>query len=179
MKFNLINNILIKKHNKALCKKYPFLKKYIYSSKKVNYQTTWEDDLPLGWRTAFCPQIWDELKAILEKANYVNEFRFIQIKEKWGELRMYYSGIPSEIADEVYAWEEKYSQLSTEKCIGCGQTVKYMTLGWISYVCEECAQNFGVVCIDVNDIEAYYHTPREERNKLVKNFRKNNLTSLL
>ena len=47
--------------------------------------------------------MWDELKAILEKANYVNDFRFIQIKEKYGTLRLHYNGIPESICDEVYA----------------------------------------------------------------------------
>lgn len=133
--------------NKALCEKYPFLKWYGdplymgYSEEgEPNYKYTWEDEIPEGWKIAFCPQIWDELKAILEKANYVNEFRFIQIKEKWGTLRLYYGRVPKEIFDEVLAWEQKYDKLSEEICIDCGRNkATHMSLGWISFVCKECA----------------------------------------
>ena len=95
--------------NKELVKKYPFLSWYGnplfrgYSEDAVSYQHTWEDELPEGWRKAFCPQMWDELKAILEKANYVDKFRFAQIKEKYGTLRLYHNGIPESIYDEIEA----------------------------------------------------------------------------
>ena len=162
--------------NKALCERFPFLSwygdpQYIGYSEagEPDYEYTWEDELPVGWRKAMCPQIWEDLKAILEEANYVNQFRFCQIKEKWGELRMYYSGLPNEIADKVYAWEDKYVKLSEEHCIGCGGETKYMTLGWITYICEDCAKKrqqeslrrFGDLerVIPLEDIEEYYKNP--------------------
>ena len=85
--------------------------------------------------------MWDELKAILEKANYVDQFRFVQIKEKWGALNMYYNGVPEEIFNEVNSWEEKYFKLSEKTCIDCGAPATYMSTGWISFICKECAQN--------------------------------------
>ena len=122
--------------NKALCEKYPFLKWYgdpLYmgydEDHELDYHYTWEDEIPLGWRKAFCPQMWDELKEILAKADYVDKFRFVQIKEKWGQLRLYWQGAPNEIYDEVNTWEEKYLELSEEVCINCGKPSKYMTLG--------------------------------------------------
>lgn len=161
-----------KEENKALCEKYPFLRWYGdplyvgYSEEKINYDYTWEDDIPDGWRAAFCPQMWDELKTILEKADYVDQFRFVQIKEKWGQLRIYEGGLPSSIADEVYEWESKYERLSEKYCIHCGKPVKYMTLGWISFVCPECAEarqkenkekGYGKErMIPIEDIEEYY-----------------------
>lgn len=94
---------------KSLIKKYPFLAWYGnplysgYNEETITSNYTWEDELPEGWRKAFCPQIWDELKAILEKANYINEFRFAQIKEKYGTLRLYHNGVPKSIYEEVSA----------------------------------------------------------------------------
>ena len=164
--------------NKKLCDKYPFLAWYGdplymgYNEDKVDYSYTWEDELPEGWRKAFCPQMWDELKAILEKANYVDKFRFAQIKEKYGELRLYWCGAPNEIYDEVSAWEEKYLQLSNNYCIHCGKPAKYMSLGWISPWCEDCAKELNEYVIDIKDVDEYYKTPREERQKFYKHFEK-------
>ena len=133
-------------YNKALCEKYPFLKWYGdplyrgYSEEgEPDYKYTWEDELPVGWRKAFCPMIWDELKAILEKANYVNDFRFAQIKEKFATLRLYYNGVPESIFDELMAWENKWEAESEKVCIDCGKPAKFMTTGWYTYICEDCA----------------------------------------
>ena len=45
-----------------------------------------------------------------------------------------------------------------------------MTLGWITFVCEDCAKKSNNVCIDIKDIEEYYKTPREQREKFYKKF---------
>lgn len=130
--------------NKELIEKYPFLAWYGnplysgYNEETITSDYTWEDELPEGWKKAFCPQMWDELKAILEKANYVDQFRFAQIKEKYGTLRLYHSGVPEAIFEEICAWESKYEGLSEQVCINCGKPAKYMTTGWISFFCEEC-----------------------------------------
>lgn len=51
-------------YNKVLCEKYPFLTWHgdpLYlgydENKEPDYEYTWEDELPEGWRKAFCPQI--------------------------------------------------------------------------------------------------------------------------
>lgn len=133
-------------YNKALCEKYPFLKQYgdrLYvgysEDHELDYKYTWEDELPEGWRKAFCPMIWDELKAILEKADFVNDFRFCQIKEKFATLRLYYNGVPESIFDELMAWENKWEAESEKVCIECGKPAKFMTTGWYTYICEDCA----------------------------------------
>lgn len=137
--------------NKNLIEKYPFLKWWgdpLYMNYKEegepSYDYTWEDEVPAGWRKAFCPLMWDELKDILQKANYVEKFRFAQIKEKYGTLRLYDEGVPNEIFDEVLAWTQKYEDLSAKTCIHCGADhVDYMTTGWITFICKECAQEIA------------------------------------
>ena len=162
--------------NKKLCDKYPFLAWYGdplylgYNEDSVDYSYTWEDEVPEGWRKAFCPKMWEELKAILGKADYVDKFRFAQIKEKYGTLRLYYNGAPEEIYDEIEAWEAKYEELSEKFCIHCGKPAKYMSLGWISPWCEDCAKELNEYVIDINDVEEYYNTLREERQKFYKKF---------
>ena len=74
-----------------------------YSEDAISYQYTWEDELPEGWRKAFCPQMWDELKAILEKANYVKILDLLKLKKKYGTLR--YIMVLKEIY-EIEAWEK-------------------------------------------------------------------------
>ena len=72
----------MQEENKKLCDKYPFLNWYGdplymgYSEDcEPDYSYTWEDEVPEGWRKAFCPQMWDELKEaiILDIIDYLAE----------------------------------------------------------------------------------------------------------
>ena len=72
----------MQEENKKLCDKYPFLIWYGdplfvgYTEEcEPNYSYTWEDEVPEGWRKAFCPQMWDELKEaiILDIIDYLAE----------------------------------------------------------------------------------------------------------
>jgi hypothetical protein len=149
---------------KEYCEKYPFLRWYgdpLYMGYSEDGEPaddyTWEDEMPEGWRKAFCPRIWDELKAILEKADYVDKFRFAQIKEKWGELRMYHCGAPEQIYDEVEDLLEGYLKRSVDVCIDCGAPATRMMLGWIKYVCDDCAKTKELGWhIPKSDIDAFY-----------------------
>ena len=57
----------MQEENKKLCDKYPFLiwhgdPLFVGYTEECepNYSYTWEDELPEGWRKAFCPKMWDE-----------------------------------------------------------------------------------------------------------------------
>ena len=164
--------------NKALCEKYPFLTWYGdplfigYNEDSADYNWTWEDELPDGWRKAFCPKMWNELKRILVKHNYLNEFRFTQIKEKWGVLTIYFAACPGEVYDDVENWAAKYEKLSEGVCINCGRKAKYMTLGWITYVCPACAKVSRNPVVAIKDLDIYYAIPRDKRDKYIKYFNK-------
>lgn len=159
--------------NKELIDKYPFLAWYGdplytgYSEEEVSYDYTWEDEIPAGWRKAFCPQMWDELKVILEKADYVDKFRFAQIKEKWGYLHIYHCGVPTVIYDEYSAWENKYEKLSETVCINCGKPATHMTTGWIIYICEGCLKEYNGFAVPIEDIDEFYND-REAYFKRIK-----------
>ena len=160
--------------NKALCEKYPFLTWYGdplfigYNEDSADYNWTWEDEIPDGWRKAFCPKMWNELKRILVKHNYLKEFRFTQIKEKYGQLRIYFESCPEEVFDEVEAWANKYEDLSQNICINCGRKSKYMTLGWITFVCKDCAKTSNNSVIKMTDLDAYYDAKMDEKQKFIK-----------
>ena len=74
--------------NKRLCKKYPFLLPHNRWNDKVdkdyNYEYTEYDDLDKGWAIAFGKLFLEDLKRSLIKTNYLYDFRFMQIKEKYG-----------------------------------------------------------------------------------------------
>ena len=154
----------IRESNKVLCEQYPFLTCYTDNEETTpTYDFTWQDDVEEGWVKAFCPQMWDELKAILEKYDYVNKLRFLQIKEKWGLLTIYYGGLPREVYDEVFEWSQKYEKLSEEVCKYCGKPSTRQTLGWITYVCDDCANHLELTLSSIpkEDAEEFYNNPQE------------------
>lgn len=102
-----------------------------------NCEWTLLDDVPEGWRKAFgeqmCKEINDEMLT-WDKKNYDN-FRIMQIKEKWGFLHIY-TNYGSEKLYEIIA---KYSTTSRVTCIQCGRPARWISRGWILPWCEECA----------------------------------------
>lgn len=138
----------IRAYNYDLIKKYPWLKiknpddfdPYPDAKEKVeimeDYNFTWLDDMPTGWRLAFGEQMCEEIQQELERVNYVDEYDILQIKEKYGSLRWYTGAIP--IESLLYEIVEKYEYLSEKTCIECGNPATYMTTGWIMPICEDC-----------------------------------------
>lgn len=94
--------------------------------------------LPDGWAKAFGEKMVDELNEIIEKYDFADSYNIQQIKEKYGMLRWYDSGVPIEATDEYYAWLNKYAVLSEQTCIKCGNKATHMTKGWIVPLCDEC-----------------------------------------
>jgi len=122
--------------NKKLIKKYPWLKPYnVWTGKTwkdYNYETTWADDLPNGWRKAFGDMMFEEIDEVLKRTN--TTIYIEQIKEKYGQLR-FYCNAHQEIQEII----DDYSKLSENICIVCGKPdVSMLDTGWISPVCKEC-----------------------------------------
>ena len=75
--------------NKELIEKYPWLQiRNVWTNEKLDDELSWLDDLPEGWRKAFGLQMIEELDQILRKANYQDEYKITQIKEKWRWIKM-------------------------------------------------------------------------------------------
>ena len=70
--------------------KYPFLR---VSNNSVypwlTEEDSWADEIPIGWRDSFFKRMCDELIAVL--GDYVNNFEIIQLKEKYGSMRLYWN----------------------------------------------------------------------------------------
>lgn len=128
--------------NIELCKKYPFLfPRSVWDDKPIEgYDYSWTelDAIPDGWRIAFGDMLIEEIGEALELTNNLETFRFDQIKEKYGSLRVYYHG-GNEMVDRII---EKYSVLSENICMKCGKPDVYMTnIGWIYPCCKDCWEN--------------------------------------
>ena len=147
----------IKQENKELLEKYPWLYPVSeYTGKPLenyDYSFTWMDDIPLGWNIAFGKQMVEELGALLEKYNYQDEYSICQIKEKFGGLRWYDNGFPTEGYEEYKEWLDKYEELSFKTCIDCGKPAKYFTRGWITPICEDCAKEYEYMEKQLSPIE--------------------------
>ena len=147
----------IKQKNKELLEKYPWLYPVSeYTGKPLenyDYSFTWMDDIPLGWNIAFGKQMVEELGALLEKYNYQDEYSICQIKEKFGGLRWYDNGFPTEGYEEYKEWLDKYEELSFKTCIDCGKPAKYFTRGWITPIFEDCAKEYGYTEKQLSPIE--------------------------
>ena len=79
--------------NKKLIERYPFLLPRDGWNDTVHedydYSYTELDSMPEGWRKAFGNMMMEELREVLIEENFLDGFRILEIKEKWGELRLY------------------------------------------------------------------------------------------
>lgn len=139
--------------NKKLFKRYPFLMIRDWKTDEPIYPDfTYLDDMPIGWRKAFGIQMCEEIREVLIKGNYLNNYRVAQVKEKWAELRWYDEGAPSSIYRELQDVIDKYTELSRKTCIYCGRpaTTK-LSCGWIDPFCTECAEKYLRSYTDINE----------------------------
>ena len=88
-----------------------------------------------GWERLFllyCKHMREHLLA----ANALETFQFTQLKEKYGSMRLYDTGAPS----SAYAvgLENIYEYLGTVVCYRCGELTKYVTEGYVEYLCSSC-----------------------------------------
>jgi len=107
----------------------------------------WEAEfLPEGWVDTFVPELKNELADAL--GSYVDDFVVLQIKEKYGALRMYWHWADKDYADdeakdlsalynEIEAVIGKYERISEKTCVVCGADATKFTTAWVLPVCDE------------------------------------------
>lgn len=128
--------------NKELLEKYPFLAlknsmtgELVEQENKEDPYIEFKDDIPIGWWNAFGIAYLDDMKEVMDKYNMKYEdFMFIQVKEKYGGLRVYHNGMPEEWDYHEDAWE----YISEHTCVECGKfPVPMRRFSWISPYCDE------------------------------------------
>lgn len=136
-------------YNQNLVASYPFLKPRdlfgeVIDDKLLDGRTFTElDSLPDGWRKVFGEAICEDIKQCLIDNNCLNDYRILEIKEKYGTLRWYDNLL---ITEPIV---RKYEKLSSKICISCGKEAKWVTKGWISFLCDDCANSY------VNNYNSY------------------------
>ena len=133
----------IRKENRALVREFPFLAPQdAWTGKLIdgyNYDYTILDEIPRGWKKRFGEILCEDLKEVLIKNDCFKfdgeGFRILQIKEKYGGIRIYDVGSPSEWDSHMWAW----GYISEHTCINCGKfPVPMRDDGWISPECDAC-----------------------------------------
>lgn len=137
----------------SLTARYPWLRlRNVWNGEAIYLEDgNWLDAMPNGWRVAFGEQMCEELHQLLKKANFVDQYQIVQIKEKWGYLHWYDSGVPDEISEEYYKLIRKYEELSKRTCIECGAPATKISCGWISPWCDKCAEEYGRATMDIDE----------------------------
>lgn len=100
------------------------------------------DEMPDGWRMAFGEQMCEEIREALLKEGgeqALNDYRIIQIKEKYGYLHWY----DANTNDEIQKIIRKYEDISEMTCIRCGKPATKISKGWISPFCDDCANELS------------------------------------
>jgi hypothetical protein len=91
-------------------------------------------EIPVGWDKLFF-QMCDDIKPLLEKEGVMDDFYFIQVKEKYNELVCYSNGIASSEVEQIL---QKYRYLARFICTECGKPAMCETTGYLASYCEGC-----------------------------------------
>lgn len=137
----------IKLRNKKLLKEFSFMSPVDWCGNKVSSRihrfrcTAW-DDIPAGWRKAFGELLAKEIKtALINDGIPPGAIWFVQIKEKFGELRMY-SNLYTRSLNRLLS---DYEVISRHVCMACGKPDSGITVsGWTMPLCEECAKKLNL-----------------------------------
>ena len=107
--------------NQRLIERFPFLMPRNRWTGKVpddyDYSYTELDSMPDGWRKAFGEQMCEDIREELVHAEYLDQYRISQIKEKYGTLCWYDFGCTERMLRDIIP---KYEHLSARTCIRCG-----------------------------------------------------------
>ena len=110
-----------KESNQKLIERFPFLMPRNRWTGAVpedyDYSYTELDSMPNGWRKAFGKQMCEDIREELIRAEYLDQYRITQIKEKYGTLCWYDFGCTERMLRDIIP---KYEHLSARTCIRCG-----------------------------------------------------------
>lgn len=146
--------------NKELIERYPFL---AYENIDYSEQAdcTILDEMPIGWKIAFGEEMCEKIRQALIEENKKEEYteeklkemadlygiefkndkidllhiwKIEQLKEKFGEMRLY----PNFFNEEIRNIINDYSIKSWHTCCMCGKPAMWESTDWICPYCDDC-----------------------------------------
>ena len=133
-------------HRRWLLIEYSWLR--MEEDEAINYLDIEDDELytyidcaPSGW-AKLCEDLCAELKVLFDRVGY-KDYSLCQVKEKFGGLRWYDNGVPTEIYKEYNDIIRKYEDLSYKTCCVCGAPATKRSTGWICPFCDKCAEEIN------------------------------------
>lgn len=119
----------------------PYIYLKDYETGEINSSYTWFEmnELPNGWQDLF-KQLCEEIREPLERAGLLNDFYFVQVKEKFNELRCYVHNSNDEV-DKIL---DKYESIACKYCTCCGKPATKITTGYIASYCDDCVEKNNI-----------------------------------
>ena len=110
--------------------------------KLKTYKWMTRNDIPTPYNLFYieCGEGWNKiLNTLFKKINNILkrdnfDFALLQVKEKYGGLRIYVSSA----TDEIYKLIDKAESESFKTCEICGKKGKIYDNGWVKTRCKEC-----------------------------------------
>lgn len=147
---------------------FPFLQQHsIWTGEALNSKYTFADDLPPGWRKLFFIMC-EELKEVLIENQLLNDFYFIQIKEKYGIMRCY----PNHRIEAIDKILNDYAHISQYVCCMCGALATQTAFNWICPYCDQCLPS-NEQATPINQINLIRHVEQyhiDENDKLITEY---------
>lgn len=106
--------------------------------------------LPCGWVKTFGNPLTEELAEII--GDYIDDFVVFQMKEKYGQLRFYWSWADRDydvseridlenIQEKIEQIIQKYADISSKTCVVCGKETINTAISIYAPICEDCYEN--------------------------------------
>ena len=119
---------------------------YLLNDDGTPYDFTY--DVGEGWKD-LCVRTFEKIADTYVRHDVdLSEFSLVQIKEKFGGLRIYPGGIESGLYDDVYSAICKAEDESYTICELCGNPGKPRKGSWIKTLCQEHAREYGYKIIE-------------------------------
>lgn len=154
-------------NDNKLVETYPFLRDkdpQTYMGEKE----TWADQLPAGWREKFMA-LCGEVNAALAEAGLENtKLSFAQVKEKYGQARIYWDlDISIDDTTGIYDRLDKmfatFEHATRQMCADCGKDSTHTSKHYILPYCYKCASEW---------LDRYREIKMNKHAKFVEHFRR-------
>lgn len=105
-------------------------------------------EVPIGWND-IVDKLCEDIEAYAKAMDIEDKIEFVQIKEKYGELRAYYTMFIKDVAveDTIETLIANANEEAQHTCIRCGGKATVRTVNYISPWCDACAKRDKKVVI--------------------------------